>query len=436
YLTFGPFAPLQCQLVGIGCLSTKVQGYVAPEFINVKKAFITNFENGEEVGSSVAVYYDGKLVVDLQGGYADLETMHEYDNNTLQQVFSCAKVMGAIVIARLVDQGLLDYNEKISTYWPEFAQGNKENVTLENLVSHRGGVSYLDTMVKSDLEDLDKLAKILAAQPHSFGGVPNRAYHLVTYGWYLNEIVRRVDPKHRTIGKIVSEEILTQYDLEFYLSLPPNLISRVAKFYETPTVKATIGMLSVFKSWWAGKVPGSFFSEFINKESVIYKTYKFLYPLSTTPIDHSKLEIVTVEWPSANGLTNAKSIAKLGAMIVNNGQPLSDDSSSKPLLSKSIVDLISIKSPVIFDYVRYINTTPSFGGFDYLRFPGIEDVEFLGWGGYGGSLFIWNRELGISFGYAMNGMQIHPFGELSDKRAWSILKEVVNVVKKLKREQA
>ncbi|CAG8569758.1 4723_t:CDS:2, partial [Racocetra fulgida] len=419
------------------------QGYVAPEFINVKKAFITNFENGEEVGSSVAVYYDGKLVVDLQGGYADLETMHEYDNNTLQQVFSCTKAFSAIVIARLVDQGILDYNEKISTYWPEFAQGNKENVTLKDLVNHCGGVSYFDKVVKSDLEDLDKLAKILAAQPHAFGGVPNRAYHAVTYGWYLNEVVRRVDPKHRTIGKIVSEEILTQYDLEFYISFPPSLISRVAKIYKTSTVKTTIEMLSVFKSWWAGKVPGSFFSEFINKESVIYKTYEALYPLSTTPIDHSKLEIVTVEWPSANGLTNAKSIAKLGAMIVNNGQSLSDDSSSssssvssKPFLSKSIVDLISIKSPAIFDYVYYYNITPSFGGFVYIRFPGIEDVEFLGWGGYGGSLFIWNRELGISFGYAMNGLRMHPMGELSDKRAWSILKEVVNVVKKLKREQA
>ncbi|CAG8693696.1 4239_t:CDS:2, partial [Cetraspora pellucida] len=226
YSTFGPFAPFQCQLIGIGCLSTKVQGYIAPEFINVKKAFITNFENGDEVGSSVAVYYNGKLVVDIQGGYADLETMREFDNNTLQPVFSCTKVLAAIVIACLVDRGILDYNEKISSYWPEFAQGNKENVTLLDLVNHRGGVSYLDKVVRSDIDDLDKLAKILAAQPHSFGGVPNRAYHPVTYGWYLNEVVRRVDPKHRTIGKIVSEEILTQYDLEFYLLFPANLISR------------------------------------------------------------------------------------------------------------------------------------------------------------------------------------------------------------------
>ncbi|CAG8724557.1 13918_t:CDS:2, partial [Racocetra persica] len=411
YLTFGPFAPLQCQLVGVRCLSTKVQGYVAPEFINVKKAVITNFENGGEVGSSVAVYYNGKLVVDLQ--------------------------------AYLVDRKFLDYNEKISTYWPEFAQGNKENVTLLDLVNHWAEVSYLNMLVKSDLEDLDKLAKVLAAQPHSFGGVSNRAYHALTYGWYLNEIVRRVDLKHRTIGKIVSEEILTQYDLEFYLSLPPNLISRVAKFYETPTIKAAIDSLGVFKSWWAGKVPGSFFSEVKDKKSVLYKTIHCSHPTFSAFPDFSKLEAVTIEWPSANGVTNAKSIAKLGAIIVNNGRPLSDDSSSssssvssKPLLSKSIIDLISTKLPVTFDHVLYTNITPSFGGFVYIRIPDIEDIEFLGWGGYGGSLFIWNRELGILFGYTMNALWTSKLGEVSDQRTWSILREIVNVVKKLKEEQA
>ncbi|CAG8832508.1 22612_t:CDS:1, partial [Racocetra persica] len=144
-----------------------------------------------------------------------------------------------------------------------------------------------------------------------------------------------------------------------------------------------------------------------------------------------------------NGITNAKSIAKLGAIIVNNGQPLSDDSSSssssvssKPFLSKSTVDLISTKLPVTFDHVIYANMTPSFGGFAYFRMPGIEDIEFLGWGGYGGSLFLWNQELGISFGYAMNALWPPSYGTISDQRAWSILKEIVDVVKKLKIEQA
>ncbi|CAG8438195.1 5663_t:CDS:2 [Scutellospora calospora] len=434
YITFGPFAPLQCQLLRIGCLDTEIHGYVAPEFIDVKKAFIKNFENGYEIGSSVAVYYDGNLVVDLQGGYADLEAKRKYDNNTLQPVFSSTKVMSAIMIAYLVDRGFLDYNKKVSTYWPEFAQGNKENVTLLDLVNHRAGLSYLNTKVtKSDLEDLDKFAKTLASQPHSFNGVSSRAYHATTVGWYLNEIVRRVDPKHRTIGKIISDEILEQYDLEFYLLLPPNFISRVAKLYEISKIRGIFDMFNVFFEWWIGMIPNSYFSEFNDKESVMYKTFQPSGPFKIS--DFSDLETLTVEWPSVNGITNAKSMAKLGAIIVNNGQPI-NSVTYKPLISKSTIDLMSTKLPETFDHVLYKNITPASGGFAYLRYPGIEDVEFIGWGGYGGSSFIWNRELGISFGYAMNGLLPPKYGKTGDLRLWSVLKEVVNVAKKLKKEQA
>ncbi|KAF0540864.1 beta-lactamase/transpeptidase-like protein [Gigaspora margarita] len=440
FLTIGPFAPLQCRSLGIGCPDTKVQGYVASEFIDVKKAFIKNFEAGGEVGSSIAAYYNGELVVDLQGGYADLEIKREYDKDTLQFVFSSTKVMTSIMIAYLVDRGLLNYNEKISTYWPEFAQGNKENATLLDLVNHRAGVTYLDKrLTKSELENLDKLAKILAAQPHISDGVPLRAYHAATRGWYLNEIVRRVDPKRRTIGQIISEEILKQYDIEFYLSLPGNLLSRVATFYNAPITENIIRIRNFLLDWWDKRVSGTFtfILDFINRKGLTFKTFDHGIPgvLDLFNVKEvTKLEEITFECPSVTGITNAKSMAKLGAIIINNGQPLDDNSNSKPLLSKNTIDLISTKLPIVWDHVLKRNFTPSVGGFVYLRLPGIEDVEFLGWGGFGGSLFIWNRELGISFGYAMNTIWSPRLGEIGDKRGTSVLKEIVNVVKKLKKE--
>ncbi|RIB03587.1 beta-lactamase/transpeptidase-like protein [Gigaspora rosea] len=435
--TIGPFAPLQCRLLGIGCPDTKVQGYVAPEFIDVKKAFIKNFEDGSEVGSSIAAYYNGKLVVDLYGGYADLETMREYNKDTLQLVFSSTKALTSIMIAYLVDRGLLNYDEKISKYWPEFAQGNKENVTLLDLVNHRAGVTYLDTqLTKSELEDLDKLAKILAAQPHSFDGVPLRTYHAATRGWYLNEIVRRVDPKHRTIGQIVSEEILKQYDLEFYLLLPQNLSSRVATFYHAPITEKIIRMRHFLLEWWYKKNSDPFILESIDINDFRSKAFNSSVPGIPKPFEFkevTKLETFTFECPSVTGITNAKSMAKLGAIIINNGQPLDDNSNSKPFMSKNTIDLISTKLPIEWDYFIGRNLTSSVGGFVHFKIPGLEDVEFLGSGGFGGSLFIWNRELGISFGYAMNAIKMNTFG---DKRGWSVLKEIVNVVKKLKKEQS
>ncbi|CAG8443792.1 23679_t:CDS:2 [Dentiscutata erythropus] len=434
--TFGPFAPLSCRLLRIGCLNMTVQGDVSPEFIDVKKAFVKIFESGEEVGSSLVAYYNGKLVVELYGGYADLETKREYDKDTLQIVYSSSKVMVYIYI----DRGLLNYNEKISKYWPEFAQGNKENVTLLDLVNHRAGVTYLETqLTKSDLEDLDKLAKILAAQPHIFDGVTARAYHAATRGWYLNEIVRRVDPKRRTMGQIISEEIMKQYDLEFYFSLPSNLVPRVSTLYYAPITENISRMRLILLDWLYKKRSESFI---INKKSIKQKDLMMKAFNNTIPgLPHilelkevTKLEAITFECPSVTGFSNAKSMAKLGAIITNNGQPLNNDgSSNKPLLSKNTVDLISTKLPVALDHIIGLNFTPAIGGFAYLKLPGIEDVEFLGWGGFGGSMFIWNRELGISIGYAMNALRMSTIG---DKRVWGMLKEIVNVVKKLKKEQS
>ncbi|CAG8478938.1 15001_t:CDS:2 [Dentiscutata heterogama] len=428
--------PLPCRFLRIGCLDMKVQGYVTPEFIGAKKAFVKNFENGNEVGASVAAYYNGKLVVDLQGGYADREAKRKYDEDTLQIVFSSTKVMSSIVIAYLVDRGLLNYDEKISTYWPEFAQGNKENVTLLDLVNHRAGVNYID---KSEFEDIDKLAKILADQPHLFDGVPVRAYHAVTRGWYLNEIVRRVDPKHRTIGQIISEEILKQYDLEFHLSLPPNLVPRVANIYTAPFAEKFMLMRNLLLDLWNKKISISFILNF--RDDLLIKTFNQTispdFPTIFTLEEVTKFEEFAFECPSALGFTNAKSIAKLGAVITNNGRSLNDKNKSKPLLSKNTIDLMSTKLPIAWDHVIKRNFTPSVGGFVYLKFPGIEDVEFLGWGGFGGSIFVWNQELGISFGYAMNGIwRPRMNGFIGDERGYSVLKEIVNVVKKLKNDQS
>ncbi|GET64181.1 serine hydrolase [Rhizophagus irregularis DAOM 181602=DAOM 197198] len=203
----------------IRCPYNIISGFTSQEFSDVRQVFLENFENGQEVGAQVSVYYNNELVVDLSCGFADVSTGKPYDDSTLQLVFSSTKVLSGIVVARLVEQGLLDYNSPISKYWPEFAQGGKENVTLLDLMVHRAGVGFIDShdMSVQDLYDLDNLSEILAKQPHNFNGVPKRAYHGISRGWYLNEIVRRVDPRHRTIGRIVSEDIVPEYNIEFYL---------------------------------------------------------------------------------------------------------------------------------------------------------------------------------------------------------------------------
>ncbi|CAG8478101.1 29615_t:CDS:2 [Gigaspora margarita] len=412
----------------------EVTGFTTPEFLGVKKIFEENIKNGLDVGAGVSVYYDNKLVVDLQGGIANLETGKVYDSETLQGVFSCSKTLTGIVIARLVEQGLLNYDEKISKYWPEFAQSGKENVTLLDLVVHRAGVSYIDShqMTLSDLSDLDSLAKILQSQPHNFNGVSTKAYHGVSRGWYLNEIVRRVDPRHRTIGRIVAEEIAPVYDIEFYYSITKkSLYQRVANIYSYPMVRVLAKFL--LPKWMISEPLEPIFDEMMKTDSVTYKTLIGTAPDKSQPQDWNRYEMLNYEGPSYSGVTNSKSMAKLAAIMANDGKPISNLTKGvlePEILSKNTYDLVMTKLPEAFDVVLQTNITSTIGGFGYFRLKGVEEYEFIGWGGSGGSMLLFNPELKIGFGFCMNAFHTALAG---DQRSLRMLREVVDTVKTLKK---
>lgn len=450
YIHGGPFHPLSCQFIGLGCPNNIISGFTSQEFSDVRQVFLENFENGQEVGAQVSVYYNNELVVDLSCGFADVSTGKPYDDSTLQLVFSSTKVLSGIVVARLVEQGLLDYNSPISKYWPEFAQGGKENVTLLDLMVHRAGVGFIDShdMSIQDLNDLDNLSEILAKQPHNFNGVPKRSYHGISRGWYLNEIVRRVDPRHRTIGRIVSEEIVPQYNIEYYLSTNKLLEDRLSNIYTYPLVRMLSKMILPEK--FLSEPLHPIFFQMMDKNTDAYKSLILTAPDRTQqPQDWNHFEMLMPEGPSYNGVTNSRSMAKLAAIMANKGESLpivtSTPTDELPLdfqqnsllkeprlISDKTYDLIATRLEPTFDSVLQEIITPSVGGFGYFRLKGLEDVEFLGWGGSGGSIFLWNQELKIGFSYVMNAFHTALLG---DDRSLGLLRKVVDIVKQQQQQQ-
>ncbi|CAG8433392.1 8113_t:CDS:2 [Ambispora gerdemannii] len=424
YVISGPFLPLSCQIIGLECPSIQVSGYTDPEFASIRKIFAENFENGDEIGASVTMFYEGVQVVELQGGVMDTRTQRPYDRDTLQLVFSSSKSFASTVIARFVEKGLLDYNEKIATYWPEFAQGNKENVTLGDLMVHRAGVSFIDhhTMKIEDLTDMDHLAKILQEQPHNWNGVPTRAYHACTRGWYLNEIVRRVDPQHRTIGKIIDQELSDSYDIEFHLSLPEKMDSRVATIYEYPLLRV-LGKM-IFPSWLIAEPLHEIFKDMINPRSIPFKSLVHSAPNQAQPGAYNRREFRVSEGPSYSGITNSRSMGKLAALLANKGQPIRHG--EPVLLSETAYELALKPLPPVYDAVLHETMVPTVGGYGVWRLEGLEDIELLGWGGSGGSLLFWNNEYKIAFAYCMNAFNTALLG---DKRAKRMLREFVDIVK-------
>ncbi|KAL9557642.1 hypothetical protein MBANPS3_001292 [Mucor bainieri] len=430
------FASLPCALMGLDCLShVPVHGFVEDDYKEVYDLFVGNIKKGHEVGASVAVYVDGKQVVGLQGGWQDVENKIEYTENTLQMVFSSTKALAAIIIAQLVDQGLLSYDERIATYWPEFAQNNKENVTLMDLMRHTAGVGALDhPLSMADVTDYATFTKILAEQPHNFGGVPTHAYHALTQGWYQNEIIRRVDPQHRTIDDF-AREFKDRYGSEWYLKPDATEgvdVSRIAPFYSSPTYQKLLGLAAAYLNPFTDK---TFLNTMFDKNSLFTKTVMHANIGQKEGIMNNRdPESRSIEGPSYSGHTNANSMAKLGAMMANRGKAIVEgepDLFTKDSTYEEASRFVAKEVDVVLPPLAIHNLRGGFMLFPNEGFFDLSDTEaqFVGGQGAGGSLFAWNEKYNIAVAYAMNG---YNDGIDIDGRAKNIVKAVFEKVRKQK----
>src|SRR5215471_16295238 len=122
-----------------------IAGTADPRFARVREAFAGNFASGLEHGGGVTVVLDGKPVVELWGGHADAAKTRPWQRDTLINVWSSTKGVVALAIAMLVERGKLDYAAPVARYWPEFAAGGKERISLDLLMSHQAGLNGLAT---------------------------------------------------------------------------------------------------------------------------------------------------------------------------------------------------------------------------------------------------------------------------------------------------
>ncbi|KAI8065852.1 beta-lactamase/transpeptidase-like protein [Gongronella butleri] len=420
-----PYKPWSCTLPYANCVQATVQGHVDPAYDEVRRIFQHNLDSGEDVGAGVAVYVRNQLVVNLQGGWQQLRPRVPYTENTLQLVYSCTKMLAYIVTAQFVQKGLLDYDFPIAHYWREFAQGNKENVTVADLVQHAGGVGYLDKPLSfQDAIDRETFSAILAGQQHNFGGARTRAYHAVTGGWYLNEIIRRVDPQGRTIGQIAETDLRSAYGVEWHLAPGNEYDARIAELHFLPLVQRIKEFIElVFRG---NKI---YLKDLLQKGNILYKTVVQSMPDQVLFQALPKSHIRPLEGPSYSGYTNAYSIAKLAAMMANRGHAIVPG--EPDMLNETTYVMAMQPMPLEYDVIIKRPMPILKGGFGFNEVQNINMVQavdgvvFNGWKGVGGSLFYWNEEYQIGFGYVTNAFR----KDLPDNRSLSLLTEVVKQAK-------
>ncbi|WP_369062535.1 serine hydrolase domain-containing protein [Caulobacter sp. 73W] len=217
-------------------------GHCADRFSPVREAFEANFAEGRELGARFTLVVDGETVVDLWGGHMDRAKSKAFTADTLSPIFSSTKAVASLMIARLVEQGRLAYDQTVASVWPEFAQAGKDAVTIEQLLSHQAGLSGFPEQMDPTLwYDPPAIAAKLAAMAPIWEPGTASGYHPTTIGYMTGEIFRRVDG--RSMGTALREDIAGPLGLDLWLGLPDAEHDRVADL-QRPSALPKFGELN------------------------------------------------------------------------------------------------------------------------------------------------------------------------------------------------
>ena len=369
-----------------------VDGEVDEGYGRVADAFRRNFAERGEVGAACTVVRDGRTVVDLWGGYRDGRSRRPWETGTFVTVFSATKGMAAATLAVAHARGWLDWDAAVTEYWPEFGAAGKDGVTVRQLLAHQAGVPVLDASVDlPTIGDADALATILAAQRPAWRPGTRHGYHSVTFGWYASELLRRVDPRHRTLGRFFAEEVARPLDLAFHIGLPEDVDQdRLATIHGFTRADALLHLQ---------ELPVRFVLRMVIPRTLTARSFQ--YPRIPDGLGaYNQRDLLAVEIPAVNGTGEVRAIARLYGELAMGGPTLR----LRPDTVAGLVDPAPAPTRGLRDTILlvdrryscgYTKPSPSY------RFGGAEGRAF-GAPGAGGSFGFADPETGIGFAYAMN----------------------------------
>ena len=413
-----------------------IGGTVEPGFEGVRDAFAANFAEHGEVGAGFSLVADGRTVVDLWGGVADAATGAPYAEDTLQLVFSSTKGATALCANLLAQRGELDVDAPVASYWPEFAQGGKGDIPVRWLLCHKGGLAYVDSPLElHDLLAWDPAVEALAAMSPLWEPGTAHGYHAVTYGWLVGEVIRRITGK--SLGTYFAEEVAGPLGLEFWIGLPVEQQARVAPLtnrglrrVEHPAdaaaaAAAAPGMAAenpmVDPAEPAGGL-AEMVEQLLGPDSTLIRALggSVSLPLVGEGV-FNRTEVRAAELPAANGVTNARGLARMYAGTIG---PV-DGVTTAALLTSDQVAAASATQTTGADRCLFFETTFGLGYMTASPFSPYGSARSFGHAGAGGSVGFADPENGLGFGYVMNRMLANLSG---DPRSGGLVRAVYDAI--------
>ncbi len=273
--------------------SYAVEGWCDPKFNAARDRFVKNFEEGLEIGACIACNIEGKPVMDLWGGFLDRAQSRDWEKDTIVNMMSVSKAITGICVYILADRGLIDPVAPVARYWPEFAANGKEKLQLKYVLDHRAGMALLSEPIpRGSVYEHATMAAALARQPAAWEPGTDAGYHVLTQGFILAEVVKRVTGK--TLGTFFRTEIAEPLALDYRIGLDTIDLGRCAEWAlpaDSPMARAIIDPYATAEG-------------------------AFWQPLAADE-DFNSVAWRMAEIPSATGHGNARAVARLyGALVL------------------------------------------------------------------------------------------------------------------------
>lgn len=374
-----------------------IGGYTKDGFEKVRDVFQFNFYHRKEVGASCCIYFEGEKVVDLYAGYKDKDRKKAWDENTLALLFSTTKGISSLAMAILHSRGLLDYDEKVSTYWKEFAANGKESITVRQLFAHQAGLFSNDKSFSYELLSNEQaLSNVLAKQKTYWKVGTKQGYHAWTIAMYQNELMKRIDPKGRCLADFVQDELVKPLNSELYIGFPKEIdIKRKAENIPFNPLEALGG--------GENRDFGRLIRNITNPFSLFYKS--LLNPpfaINLNNFNHRKY--IELQNGSALGFSNARSLATIYNEFATGGKKLGIQQSTLDELMKAPISPKEGRTDIVLGV--HIPFSLGFAKPSSYQNFGI-DYKAFGTFGAGGSGAFADPSVGLSFAYVMNKMGTH-----------------------------
>ena len=390
----------------------EIKGTFDKSFSGVVTAFRRNFEDLGEVGASVAIMREGRLVVDIWAGHSDTGLSQPWKRDTITNVFSITKTMATLSALVLADRGDLDVFKPVADYWPEFAANGKEKIEVRHLMSHTSGLSGWDKKITiREICDWRESTAILAEQKPWWQPGTSSGYHALTQGHLVGEVIRRITGE--SIGEFFAKEIAEPLGADFHIGLGERDFYRVSDvIYPREDIRDQMmeRARSLVKLGVTDEVAVKTLQNPRNNEDNVNSEW------------WRKAEI-----PAANGHGNARSVATIQGLITNGGEI-----NGVRLLNTETIDLIFQEQSNGLDLVFLMPLRFGIGyalpNEEFSFMP--QDRRVCFWGGNGGSIIVNDVDENITISYIMNKMIATP--TVGDARGIGIIEATYKALKSIK----